>query len=375
MSDMLCMLPTHTVKSRVQILAEKCDYNHRMMNIPKMWNRTRGAGIKVAVLDTGCPQHVDLAPCGSMTAFPGYEHDTNGHSTHCGGIIAAIANNDMGVAGIAPDVDDYYGAVLNASGNGDIESIIKGIRWAVDDIGADVISMSLGIAAGELHFSKFEKACNYAVSQGVAVFAAAGNESGAVGQPAIYDSVIAVAAVNNRKDHAYFSNTGPEVDFAAGGVNVYSTYLDNSYAELSGTSMACPAAAAVGALILADSANVGIKLSPDELRAKLRKIAYDVGPDGFDELYGHGIPIFGSGGAPYDPPEEPAAGKPGPKWGIRSDCATWRVARNVISDMVDKLDNGTHIDNVLETGIRRLSREFGVVDSALRAQEATDEAI
>jgi subtilisin family serine protease len=368
------MIPDTVVESRVQILAEKQDYNHDMMNIPEMWAHTRGEGIKVAVLDTGCPKHVDLAPDGNWTAFPGYDEDANGHSTHCGGIIAAIANNNMGVAGIAPDVEAHYGAVLDASGSGDIDSIVRGIHWAVDVVGADIISMSLGISAGAPRFREMEQACDYAVSQGVAVFAAAGNESGDVGQPAIYDSVIAIAAVNNKMDHARFSNTGPEVDFAAGGVNVYSTYLNNSYAKLSGTSMACPAAAAVGALILADSKKDGIVLSPAELRAKLRKIAYDVGPGGFDETFGHGIPIFGSGGDPYEPddtpPPPPPSDDPGKKLGIRSDCATWKLVQSTVRGMARQLDSGEHIDHVISHGIRSLAREVTALDKVIRAQEA-----
>jgi subtilisin len=284
------LIPDFNVEARVSILAETVDYNHKMMNIPEMWQKTQGKGIKVVVLDSGIPKHLDLLPEGGKSFIPNYSEDKNGHATHCAGIIAGIANNNMGIVGIAPDVDDYYGAVLGADGSGSIKSIIDGIMWAVDEIHANIISMSLGISARYPTVKQFEDACNYAHEKGVAIFAAAGNEYGKVGQPAKYDSVFAVAAVDNKKQHAKFSNTGPEVDFATGGVNVYSTYLNNSYAKLSGTSMACPALAGVAALILADAT---VKLSPDELKKKIEKIAYDVGPKGFDETYGHGIPIFG----------------------------------------------------------------------------------
>jgi len=261
-NDRYKMIPDYKVTARVQILAERLDFNHSLMNIPEMWKTTRGAGIKIAVLDTGLPNHVDIQPCGGASFVPGYKQDRNGHSTHCAGIIAAIAGNGMGCAGIAPDVEDYYGAVLDGDGSGTIEAIVKGIYWAVDEIKADIISMSLGISDGAPHIKELEDACKYAVSKGTAVFAAAGNEAGRVGQPAKYDCVIAVAAVNDRKEHARFSNVGPEVDFAAGGVDVYSTYLNNGYAKLSGTSMACPALAAVGALILADHKACGEILTP-----------------------------------------------------------------------------------------------------------------
>ena len=311
MSERIPMIPPYKVISRVQILAETKDYNHELMNIPAMWKKTRGAltdgtGIPVVILDSGVPNHVDLKPSGGRSFIPGYEEDQNGHSTHCGGIIAAVANNGMGVAGIAPDCADYYGAVLDKNGSGDIQQICDGIRWAVDEIGARVISMSLGIPAGYATFKKMEEAVNYATSHGVAVICAAGNEAGGVGQPACYESAIAVAAVNDKKQHARFSNSGPEVDFASGGVNVYSTYLKNGYAKLSGTSMACPALAGVATLIIADEKNdTGKWLTPAELVEKMKRIAFDVGDDGFDETFGHGIPVFRSGKGEPDEPEQP----------------------------------------------------------------------
>lgn len=346
--SLIHMLPPMRILQRVGILAEKQDYNHRLMNVPAMWSRTMGAGVKIAILDTGLPKHVDLDPKGGKSFIRGYLQDFNGHSTHVAGLVAAIANNGLGVAGIAPDVDDYYGAVLNASGDGSIDDIVRGIYWAVDDIGADIISMSLGVQAGFITFKSLERACDYAVSKGVTVFAAAGNESGKVGQPACYDSVIAVAACDSKGTHANFSNTGPEVDLAAGGVNVYSTYLNNTYVKMSGTSMACPAAAAIGALIKSDHRKRGEELSPAELKDHMQRIAFDVGPDGFDELWGHGIPIFRKGPDPYDTsvpvddPPDPAAPQTGAgagaKFGIRSNCSIWRL----VYKYVGRLNTNLH---------------------------------
>lgn len=238
LDDKFRMIPKYTVTSCVRMLAETLDYNHKLMNIPEAWKESKGEGIKIAVLDTGCPEHIDLSPSGHMSMIDGYEFDKNGHACHVGGAIAAIANNGIGIVGVSPDVEDHYVAVLDENGTGSIESIINGIRYAVDVVGADVITMSLGIDGSVGRIPELEKICDYAVSRGTAVFAAAGNEAGKVGQPAQYDSVIAVAAVNSAKEHASFSNTGPEVDFACGGVQTYSTYLNNSYAKLSGTCIA-----------------------------------------------------------------------------------------------------------------------------------------
>lgn len=375
MSENFKWIPDHAVLAQVGILAEKMDYNHKMMNIPEMWKTTKGGGVRVVVIDTGVPNHVDLMPDQGGSVIADYEEDLNGHGTHCGGIIAAIANNNMGVAGIAPEVEDCYIAALDGSGSGSTAGIARAIRMAVDEMDADIISMSLGISAGHHIFNNLEEACNYAVSKGVAVFAAAGNEYGDIGQPACYDSVISVAAVDSRMAHADFSNTGPELDFAAGGVNVYSTYLNNTYAKLSGTSMACPALAAVGALIQSKHMAQGEKLSPQELKEHLRKIAYDVGPVGFDETYGHGIPIFGKEATPIednpvvdDPPVDPPADNPdsGSKKGPQANCVYWNLWADFISTVGDDIGKGQSLEDAIAAGLASTAARTKKFDALIR---------
>ena len=372
--ERIVMLPPFRVTRRVQMLAETKDYNHRLMNVPEIWKDSRGEGIKVAILDSGVPEHVDLAPVGGKSFIDGYYTDANGHSTHCGGIVAALCDNGMGVCGIAPAVDDWYGAVLDGNGSGSIDSVVAGIRWAVDEVGADIISMSLGIAI-PFPIRQLEDACNYAVEHGVAVIAAAGNEAGKVGQPGMYDSVITVAAVNSKQQHAAFSNVGKEVDFATGGVDVYSTYLNNSYAVLSGTSMSTPAIAAIAALILAKHLKAGKKLTPEELRQHIKRIAYDVGGDGFDELYGHGIPIFRPGwdaedGTPLpDPVITPPTGGGlfhKSSMGPAAGCQYWDLWTDFIGTVDGELAHKQDLQAALAEGIRRLARRTELVDRALR---------
>jgi subtilisin family serine protease len=286
-------LPPFTVTAQVQILAETKDYNHSLMNIPAVWARTMGKRAKVAVLDTGVPNHLDLSPEAGKSFVPEYYQDFQGHATHCAGILAATAFNGMGVMGIAPECSDYYLTVLDRQGQGNVDDIVKGIYWATDVMGVHIISMSLGIPAGYPIFPALEKACNYAVANGVTIFAAAGNEFGAVAQPARYDSVIAVGAVDQNRRHAKFSNTGNQVQFAAGGVDTYSTWLNNSYAKLTGSSMACPAVAAAAALIQSDHlATSDTPLVSSEIHDKLVKIAVNPNDNPFDTKVGYGIPIF-----------------------------------------------------------------------------------
>lgn len=365
MSERIPMIPPFRVISRVQILAEIQDYNHEMMNVPAMWKHTRGVGIRVAILDTGMPKHLDLMPAGGKSFIPGYEFDANGHSSHCGGIVAGIANNELGISGIAPDCEDYYGAVLDAQGSGEISQIVAGIRWAVDEIGANIISMSLGIPSGYPIFKELEDAVNYADSKGVAVICAAGNEASGVGQPACYDSAIAVAAVNSRKEKAWFSNQGPQIDFAAGGVDVYSTWLNNGYAKLSGTSMACPAIAGVAALILSDEKkDTGKMLTPNELVEKMKRISYDVGGDGFDQLYGNGIPVFHAGEPDSATPPQPQPTPPTVKKSAFPCGLTWKVLR-AFADGADKAArDGADPDGAILAGLRSVGEFANLADNA-----------
>ena len=366
LTDRFRMIPKYTVTSCVRVLAETEDYNHKLMNIPEAWKDTRGGGIKIAVLDTGCPKHIDISPAGHASMIDGYEFDGAGHSTHCAGAIAAIADNGIGVRGIAPDVEDHYVAVLDGEGTGSVDNIIRGIRYAVDVIGADIITMSLGIDATASRIPELEAACNYAVTHGTAVFAAAGNEAGRVGQPAQYDSVIAVAAVNSAKEHANFSNTGPEVDFACGGVDIYSTYLNNTYAKLSGSSMSTPALAAVGVLLLAKHKLAGEKLTPAELKEHIQRIAFDVGPGGYDEIFGWGIPVFGHNntGLITPTPPAPTAPKETKKFLPTADCMYWKMWNKFIDEVAKGKADGDPV-KALVSGLDALISETAKVNAII----------
>ncbi|MDP3934663.1 MAG: S8 family serine peptidase [Candidatus Giovannonibacteria bacterium] len=220
------------------------------------WN---GTSTKVAILDSGIDQdHEDLSLkivlqknfTGSPTA-----DDLYGHGTHVGGTVAAITNNNIGVAGGCPDCVLMNGKVLGDNGSGAYSWIANGIVWAADN-GAKVINLSLG---GNSPSKTLENAVNYAWSKGVVVVAAAGN-CGCRGKiyPAAYKNVIAVAATNNQDKKASFSSYGAKwVDVAAPGENIFSTFPNHPYAINkslnydygSGTSMATPMTAAAAALI------------------------------------------------------------------------------------------------------------------------------
>ncbi len=224
----------------------------KKVQAPAAWDVTKSdSNTSIAIVDTGVQyDHPDL----SGKVVRGYDYvdndwdpyDGNGHGTHAAGIAAAITNNTRGIAGMAPDAKIYAVRVLDDSGSGTLQNVANGIIHAADN-GADVISLSLGSPNDSI---TLKEAVDYAWSKGVVVVAAAGNDgSSQPTYPAYYSNAIAVAATDSDESKASFSNYGSWVDVAAPGVNIYSTYTDNSYASLSGTSMATPHVAGLAGLL------------------------------------------------------------------------------------------------------------------------------
>jgi serine protease len=205
-------------------------YGVTMVNAPSVWPTTKGAGAVVAVLDTGVDfDHPDLA--GRVIAsqrfdgLAGAAFDGHGHGTHVAGTVAAL-DNEVGVVGVAPQVDLIVGKVLTDAGVGTWADVVAGIDWAVAS-GADVINLSLGSL--EPPPTAVQGACDAAVAAGVIVVAAAGNSNtDAPHYPAVYPSVIAVGATGPLLQRASFSNFGAWVDLAAPGAEVLS--LGNGFA-------------------------------------------------------------------------------------------------------------------------------------------------
>lgn len=257
----------------------------RAVAAPAVWEQSAGASTVVAVLDTGVDgSHPDLAG----RVLPGIDMigdgagaDPNGHGTHVAGIIAAVANNGIGVAGAAPEARILPVRVLDSDGYGDHSAIASGIVAAVD-YGADVINLSLG---GTDTTEILASAVDYATAAGVVVVAAAGNErqmGNGRSYPAAYDNVIGVGAISVDDRSAMFSNTGDYIDIAAPGFAILST-LPGGYGYLSGTSQAAPYVAAAAALAI--SAGV----APGDVPGKLARTARDVAHPGRDQETGAGV--------------------------------------------------------------------------------------
>ncbi|OGQ94989.1 MAG: hypothetical protein A2521_12795 [Deltaproteobacteria bacterium RIFOXYD12_FULL_57_12] len=261
----------------------------------------KGAGVKIAVLDTGIDcTHEDLSNnCRSGANFVEYfggvtdpanssDDSWNSHGTNVAGIIAA-EQNGTGVVGVAPEAEVHAVKVLDGGGRGKASWVIAGIEWAVAN-NMRIINMSLSI---EEDSQAFEEACNAAEAAGLLLVAAAGNiENGPVTKPAAYSSVIAVTATNRANQLWYLSSIGPEVELAAPGVSIFSTSQGNSYDVLSGTSQAAPHVAGVAALIMSagvDDVDEDGDTDNKDVRLMLQNMARDLGDSGLDVLFGYGL--------------------------------------------------------------------------------------
>lgn len=282
--------------------SEVIDYGVRMIGAPLEWPETMGKGIKVGIIDTGIDvDHEDLG--GRIKEYINFTSrdrqnviDENGHGTHVAGIIAAERNN-IGVVGVAPEADLYVAKAFDKDGNGDLNNIMRSLVWLAER-NVDVINMSF---SSEVASRQYYRIISQLYRSGITLVCAAGNEGiskegedSTIGYPAVFDETIAVTAVNIEKRRADFSSVGPAAEIAAAGEEVYSCYKNNSYATLSGTSMAAPAITGAVALIQAKAAKKQHKkLSPEEVRSILHMYSEDLGESGRDEEYGYGVFSFG----------------------------------------------------------------------------------
>lgn len=225
----------------------------KQFDVEKEWVKTQGEGVRIGVIDTGCDyNHEDI----KSNIDQGINiidtnkdpMDDNGHGSHVAGTIAA-SNNGLGIVGIAPKARIVPIKALDARGAGDNRNVAKAIVWASDN-NVDIITMSLG---SEYPSRAIEDAINYASGKNTIMFCAAGNsgiESG-IQYPAKYNRTISIGAINRELDICDFSCCGDELDFLAPGYEIISCIPNNSYASMSGTSMATPYAVGCAALLLA----------------------------------------------------------------------------------------------------------------------------
>lgn len=270
---------------------------HQKVNAEYAWTKTKGAGVKVAVIDSGISQnHEDLkaniAGAWDMTGENNPE-DTNGHGSNVAGIIAAEADNGKGGTGIAPEAQILSYKVLDSEGAIETAYIISSVRKAIED-GAKVINLSLG----GYFLDPLEKAVmDEARANGVVVVASAGNENtAAYCYPAAYNNVISVVSLRRDNKKSAFSNYGSSVDISAPGGElkldksqkdnyfyyeefIYSCYRNGGYRGLHGTSQAAPIVAGGAALIMAANPELqsATAVNAEEVGRILKSTARNIG--------------------------------------------------------------------------------------------------
>jgi hypothetical protein len=221
--------------------------------------------------------------------------DDVGHGTHVAGTIACASNNSNGVAGVTWNCRIMPVRVLarivnntnpgDVRGTGSAADIAAGIRHAVDH-GARVLNLSLrGFADTMVE----RDAVAYAISRGAVVVAAMGNDAiNTPVFPAAYPGVVAVGAINNTDRRPAFSNTGPHIDVAAPGVDIWSTVWDNGFTRMTGTSMASPHVAGVAALIMSCNSSLTGAQVADIIRQTAQPLRDNPGDPVPNDNYGFG---------------------------------------------------------------------------------------
>ncbi|WP_101297063.1 S8 family peptidase [Halegenticoccus soli] len=361
-----------------------------------------GRGADIAIIDTGIDSdHPDLqanlgagnayVPCGTTvsgepcTQSNGNDclqpwDDDNDHGTHVAGTADAV-NNAEGVVGVSTRATLHALKALDCNGQGYYSDVAAAIVYTADQ-GWEVANLSLG---GDVGSQTVHDACKYAYRNGVLLVAAAGNDGceGCVDYPAAYPEVIAVSATTRNDAVASFSSTGPQIELAAPGAEIYST-VAGGYATFSGTSMAAPHVAGAGAQLMVVGFNNANNVTydesgelsqdsyenPDGARGRLRQTAEDLD-----------LPASAQGYGLVDVEAALAIGESGTVSVDQPDRNTWRTVslRGAYDDPVVIMKpvsyNGVHPAHVRLRNVQSESFEFQIEEWAYQDGKHVQETI
>lgn len=245
-------LPSSNKTSLTYDSKQRIPWGVAAVQAPQVWKYAKGKGVRIGIVDTGADyEHPDIKH--SLRKGVNLLHrlspavDDNGHGTHIAGIIAASCKT--GIYGTAPNAQLYPVKAFDSDGSAYISDILLAIHWCIANH-MHIINMSFGMSEYNAALLQAVKAAN---RQGILIIASSGNNGHAsrIDYPARFPQVIAVGAINKRGGIAAFSNRGQHVDIYAPGESIYSTWPDERYNELNGTSMATAHVSGALALLMA----------------------------------------------------------------------------------------------------------------------------
>ena len=242
----------------------------------------RGSGVKVAVIDSGCP-----VPCCFPACFawgPKDDLDDNfGHAT----AIASILFGGRGICGMCESAYPCYFKVLDDKGSGTIRSVSDGINEAVDR-NVDVINLSLGFFRTKKCPKALKEACERAYEAKIPIFCAAGNDGGPVNWPGALKTTICIGSAAQNGLKMPFSSTG-EVDFVAPGHELEIIDKAGRRTTVSGTSYSTAIVTGVAALLMPEIKASDPNFSVESVKSALKAIVRDVDAPGWDKNTGYGL--------------------------------------------------------------------------------------
>ena len=219
---------------------------------------------------------------GDWNGRDGVPFDEQGHGTNVAGVIGAVPNNRIGIAGIAPDCRLVTIRAFDATGDGQDDDIAAAIVYAAA-IGVDVLNMSFG---DTYRSPLLADAVRFARERGVVMVSSSGNDGVPDPHyPSGFDEVISVGATTDRDLLSFFSAYGSQLSLTAPGEGIVTTNPGNGYKSVNGTSFSAPYVAGVAALLR----SIRPDWTSEEIRGVLELSAEDLGPEGWDEDFGAGL--------------------------------------------------------------------------------------
>ena len=233
-------------------------------------NMCTGKRVKISILDSGCPRHKDIRIAGDKINFCEENvgaYDSHGHATMLSGIIGA--RNKSAITGLAPHSEIQYGRVVNNNGSCSFNSLVAGILWSIVKE-VDIIVIALGT---KYDYIVLKDAIKKARDMGICVFAASGDiseEKDMIDYPARYENVMSTGFLTKNK--ATNNIIRKKTDFSLPNRGVYTTYLNNQYIKVTGSSISAAFYAGLAAVLIEQYKNENKQDIPTEVYGKLKSI-------------------------------------------------------------------------------------------------------